>query len=190
MGSRVAQPGNTGSDNGGKDNTGRDAQVEGVLVEIFGEKYRIGGDPKQVQQVAAYVDSKMKEIATKNGRMPKAQVAMLAAMEVAADLFKVMSERRVFTERAHESVERLTRLVEDRAGLAGAGHDTHSHTHSDRQLDHQVPDAAHVPAGGHRTSRLLSDATEPTSGNRLSANRASGNRVAEQVRASESTPSE
>jgi len=94
-----------------------DTQVKGVLVDIFGEQYRIGGDPKQVQQVAAYVDTKMKEIAGKNPRMPKAQVAMLAAMEVTADLFKVMSERKVFTERAHESVERLTRLVEDRANL-------------------------------------------------------------------------
>ncbi len=102
---------------------GREAgasQVEGVLVEIFGEKYRIGGDPQQVQQVAAYVDAKMKEITAKNGRMPKAQVAMLAAMETAADLFKVMSERKVFTDRAHESVERLTKLVEDRATLVDA----------------------------------------------------------------------
>ena len=94
-----------------------DTQVKGVLVDIFGEQYRIGGAPKQVQQVAAYVDTKMKEVAGKNPRMPKAQVAMLAAMEVTADLFKVMSERKVFTERAHESVERLTRLVEDRANL-------------------------------------------------------------------------
>ena len=94
-----------------------DTQVKGVLVDIFGEQYRIGGDPKQVQQVAAYVDTKMKEVAGKNPRMPKAQVAMLAAMEVTADLFKVMSERKVFTERAHESGERLTRLVEDRANL-------------------------------------------------------------------------
>jgi len=101
-----------------RDTQVRDTQVQGVLVEIFGEQYRIGGDPKQVQQVAAYVDTKMKEIADKSPRMPKAQVAMLTAMEVAADLFKVMSERKVFTDRAHESVERLTRLVEDRASLA------------------------------------------------------------------------
>lgn len=99
----------------------RERQVQGVLVEIFGEQYRIGGDPKQVQQVAAYVDKKMQEIADKNARMPKAQIAMLAAMEVAADLFKVMSERKVFTDRAHESVERLTRLVEDRATLTDLG---------------------------------------------------------------------
>ena len=101
-----------------RDTQVRDTQVQGVLVEIFGEQYRIGGDPKQVQQVAAYVDTKMKEIADKSPRMPKAQVAILTAMEAAADLFKVMSERKVFTDRAHESVERLTRLVEDRASLA------------------------------------------------------------------------
>lgn len=147
------------------------SQVEGVLVEIFGEKYRIGGDPKQVQQVAAYVDTKMKEIADKNGRMPKAQVAMLAAMEVAADLFKVMSERKVFTERAHESVERLTRLVEDRAVLAVPG-----------AADDSEPD---VPAATDRASRLLTGGT-------ASGNRVAGNRVAGQVRVSlpESSPVE
>ena len=63
-----------------RDTQVRDTQVQGVLVEIFGEQYRIGGDPKQVQQVAAYVDTKMKEIADKSPRMPKAQVAMLTAM--------------------------------------------------------------------------------------------------------------
>lgn len=97
-----------------------DTQVQGVLVEIFGEQYRIGGEPKQVQQVAAYVDKKMREIAAKGPRTPKGQVAMLAAMEVTAELFKVMSERKVFTDRAHESIERLTQLVEDRATLADA----------------------------------------------------------------------
>ncbi len=95
-----------------------DRQVEGVTVEIFGEQYRIGGDPKQVQQVADYVDSKMQEVAgSQKGRMPKAQVAMLAAMEITADLFRVMSERKQFTDRAHESIERLTQLVEDRGRI-------------------------------------------------------------------------
>lgn len=96
----------------------RDEQIRGVQVEIFGDCYSIGGDPRQVQQVAAYVDAKMKEIAGQQGpRRSKAEVAILAAMEVTADLFKVMSERKVFTDRAHESIERLTRLVEDRARL-------------------------------------------------------------------------
>ena len=96
----------------------RESQVQGVLVEILGEQYRIGGEPEQVRQVAAYVDGKMKEIADKSPRMPKGQVAMLAAMEVTAELFKVMSERKVFTDRANESIKRLSRLVEDRARMA------------------------------------------------------------------------
>ena len=49
--------------------------------------------------------------------MPKAQVAILAAMEITAELFRVMSERKAFTDRAHESIERLTQLVEDRGRI-------------------------------------------------------------------------
>jgi cell division protein ZapA (FtsZ GTPase activity inhibitor) len=108
-----------------------DRQVEGVTVEIFGEQYRIGGDPKQVQQVAEYVDKKMEEVVgSQKGRMPKTQVAMLAAMEITAELFRVMSERKAFTDRAHESIERLTQLVEDRGritneAIADADADAH-----------------------------------------------------------------
>jgi len=108
-----------------------DRQVEGVTVEIFGEQYCIGGDPKQVQQVAEYVDKKMEEVVgSQKGRMPKTQVAMLAAMEITAELFRVMSERKAFTDRAHESIERLTQLVEDRGritneAIADADADAH-----------------------------------------------------------------
>ena len=96
----------------------RDQQVQGVVVRIFGEEYRIGGDPAQVQQVADFVDRKMQEISDEHGgRLPKAQVAMLAAMEITADYFRVMQERKAFTAKAHESIDRLTRLVEERASL-------------------------------------------------------------------------
>jgi len=97
-------------------------QFQGVIVRIFGEEYRIGGEATQVRQVADYVDAKMREIADEHGgRLPKAQVAMLAAMEITAELFKVMQERKVFTVRAHESIDRLTRLVEERARLSQPG---------------------------------------------------------------------
>lgn len=125
-----------------------DSQVQGVLVEIFGESYRIGGDPRQVQQVAAYVDGKMKEIAAKSPRMPRAQLAMLAAMEVTSELFKVMSERKVFTERAQESIERLNRLVEDRAHLTG---DREASIHDEAGDD---DDAATLRRGAADTDRL------------------------------------
>ena len=96
-----------------------DAQVQGVLVEIFGEEYRIAGDPDQVQSVARYVDSRMKEIAERHTGIGQRQVAILASMQIAAELFKLVSDRKAFTDRARDSIERLIHLVEDRGEIAG-----------------------------------------------------------------------
>ena len=91
-------------------------QVQGVHVEIFGVKYQISGDPRQVQKVAEYVDAKMKEI-RERGPLPTAQVAMLAALEISDELDRVKSERKIFTDRSRESIERLSKLVKDGAKL-------------------------------------------------------------------------
>ena len=100
----------------------QDRQVRGVVVEIFDEEYRIGGEPSEVQPVAAYVDKKMKEMAAVHGgRLPKAQVAILTAMEITAELFRVMKDRVDFTEKAHASIDRLTKLVEERAKMSDVG---------------------------------------------------------------------
>jgi hypothetical protein len=42
-------------------------------------------------------------------------------MEITAELFKAMQERKAFTDKAHQSIDRLTRLVEDRATLSADG---------------------------------------------------------------------
>ena len=97
-------------------------QVQGVVVEILGQEYRIGGDPKEVHSVAEYVDRKMRGISDEHGgHLPKAQVAILAAMDITAELFRVMGERKVFTAKAHDSIDRLTKLVEERARLSESG---------------------------------------------------------------------
>ena len=68
----------------------RDKQVQGVIVEVFGQEYRISGEPKEVQSVAEYVDRKMQDISDQHGgRLPNAQVAMLAAMDITAELFRL-----------------------------------------------------------------------------------------------------
>ncbi len=95
------------------------AQVQGVLVKILGEEYRIAGDPEQVQEVAAYVDARMKEIAERHTGMGQRQVAILASMQIAAELFKLVADRKAFTDRARDSVERLIHLVENRGEIAG-----------------------------------------------------------------------
>ncbi len=95
------------------------AQVQGVLVKILGEEYRIAGEPSQVQEVAAYVDARMKEIAGRHAGLRERQVAILAAMQIAAELLKLMADRKAFTDRAKDSLERLIDLVEDRGEITG-----------------------------------------------------------------------
>ena len=98
-----------------------DRDVQGVNVEIFGERYPISseGDAAEVQRIAAFVDKKMREIADlHSGRLTTSRVAVLAAMEITVELFRVMQERHQLTARAHENLDRLSRLIEDRADIS------------------------------------------------------------------------
>ena len=102
-------------------------QIEGVVVEIFGQDYKIGGDPGDVQRVAEYVDRKMREIAEGHQpRLPTTQVAILAAMDITAEFFRVMTERKEFTDKAHDSIDKLTRLVEERAKIPSSPNADHA----------------------------------------------------------------
>ena len=128
------------------DQSAAKGQIKGVVVEIFDEEYRIGGEPSQVQPVAAYVDKKMKEMAAEHdGRLPKAQVAILTAMEITAELFRVMRDRTDFTEKAHASIDRLTKLVEERAKMSDAGSVTEETSTLQRRIRERsirIPDSS------------------------------------------------
>lgn len=60
-----------------------DANV--VQVEIFGQTYnlRADGDPTYVQSLAAYVDSKMREVARETKAVDTLRVAILTALNIA-----------------------------------------------------------------------------------------------------------
>ncbi|MBM3279228.1 MAG: cell division protein ZapA [Candidatus Handelsmanbacteria bacterium] len=102
-------------------------QIQGIRVYILGEEYRIAseGDPAEVQRVAELVDSKMHELQSRQGSLPRGKVAVLAAMDIAAELLqerqlidKMLKERQLITERAHESIGQLSRLIDERASLS------------------------------------------------------------------------
>ncbi len=61
-----------------------------VHVEIFGQTYaiRVGAEPGYVEQLAAYVDGQMKEIGRSGGAVDSLRVAVLAARNVADELFQ------------------------------------------------------------------------------------------------------
>jgi cell division protein ZapA len=61
-----------------------------VHVEIFGQTYavRADGDSRFVEELAAYVDAQMREVSKTGGAVDSVRIAVLAALNIAAELFE------------------------------------------------------------------------------------------------------
>jgi cell division protein ZapA len=61
-----------------------------VHVEIFGLSYalRAGDDPGYLERLAAFVDQRMKEVASGAGSVDSVRVAVLAALNIADELHR------------------------------------------------------------------------------------------------------
>ena len=81
-----------------------------VPVEIFGQTYTVkaGADPGYVEQLAAYVDEHMREVGRSAGAVDSVRVAVLAALNIADECFRLRGQAR---EGAREAVQK----VEDKA---------------------------------------------------------------------------
>jgi cell division protein ZapA len=76
-----------------------------LSVTIFGSEYKIkGADPDYIQNVAAYVDAKMRELERRLAAGTPARIAILASLNIADELFRERAER-----------ERLDKELVDRA---------------------------------------------------------------------------
>lgn len=62
-----------------------------IQVEIYGQSYNLrgGGDPAYIQELAAYVDSKMTEIAAGSSTVDSLKVAILAALNIADEYHQI-----------------------------------------------------------------------------------------------------
>ncbi|MDX1632118.1 MAG: cell division protein ZapA [Thermoanaerobaculia bacterium] len=80
-------------------------------VEIFGSVYtvRAGHDPEHLQELAAKVDRDMREIASRISTVDTAKIAILAALNIADELFESQRRREGPTD---EITERMVRLSE------------------------------------------------------------------------------
>ena len=65
-----------------------------VQVEIFGQTYTVkhAGDPAYVQRLAAYVDEAMKDVSRASGAVDSLRVAVLAALNLADECFRLRQE--------------------------------------------------------------------------------------------------
>lgn len=66
------------------------SDVSVTTVQIFGQEYKIRGfeDRSYVEKVAGYVDQKMKELAQGSSSLPPERLAVLAALNIADELFQ------------------------------------------------------------------------------------------------------
>lgn len=80
-----------------------------VHVEIFGQGYavRAGAEPGYVEQLAAYVDEKMREVSRTSGAVDSVRIAVLAALNLADEYFRLRTEGQKGTDELEERAARL-----------------------------------------------------------------------------------
>lgn len=87
-----------------------------TTVEIFGNVYRIQGDadPAYIQELSKYLDTQMREIAKNSSTISLPQVAILAAMNIADELYKTKNDNSEKHSAIKEKAARMIRLIEDK----------------------------------------------------------------------------
>jgi cell division protein ZapA len=88
-----------------------------TAIEIFGEVYRVRGneDPKRLRELAELVDRKMRDVAQHVNTADTARIAILAALNLADELFRAQEqqegERVEIKEKAVALAEELTEAL-------------------------------------------------------------------------------
>jgi len=89
-------------------------EMNSVKVEIYGSEYRIRGDadPEDIQEIAHYVDCKMREVDSETGLGSSLKVAILAALNIAGELFRERDDRNRLLANMQEKAEELSETLQ------------------------------------------------------------------------------
>jgi cell division protein ZapA len=95
--------------------------IKATTVEIMGREYRIRGeaDEQYVREVARFVDAKLREVSQGSSLPASDRVAILAAINIADELFQL---RRASTEEMSSiarKAESLLELLDEGLGVDG-----------------------------------------------------------------------
>jgi cell division protein ZapA len=88
-----------------------------VHVEVFGQTYAVkaGTDPGYVERLAAFVDERMKDVSRQTGAVDSVRIAVLAALNLADECFRLRRDVEDGTARSQShdraSEERAKRLA-------------------------------------------------------------------------------
>jgi len=82
-----------------------------VEVYILGQKYTVKGDASEeyIMKLASYVDEKLKEVHSSIPNITPVKASILAALNIADELFKMKNDQ-----------EKMTKFIEDKANTLTA----------------------------------------------------------------------
>jgi cell division protein ZapA len=98
-----------------------------ATVEIFGQRLglRADGDSTRLQELARFVDSRMREVADRSSSVDTVKIAVLTALNIADELFHEReSDQDVRHKRLEEQAERLVSKLEEVMKTGEARHQT------------------------------------------------------------------
>lgn len=93
--------------------------MNSVKVQIYGSEYRIRGDAdsEYIQEIAHYLDRKMREVTDETTLGSSLKIAILAALNIAGELFRERDDRNKLLAHVQERAEELSQALNSQ--LAG-----------------------------------------------------------------------
>ena len=93
-------------------------EADGVKVTIFGREYTLRGDADAdyVQKIADFVNERMNEVASSSAVASTAKVAILAAVNIADELFREQQKRLESVATLEDRSVQIARLLEQEVG--------------------------------------------------------------------------
>jgi cell division protein ZapA len=87
-----------------------------VRVEILGREYTVKSDedPGRVEKIAAYVNQKIMEISGGSQTVSTLNAAILAALNIADDYFRILEEKGGRRQNYESKAERLIEMIDAR----------------------------------------------------------------------------
>ena len=86
---------------------------EPITIEIYGENYNVrgDGDPAYLGELARFVDARMCDVASQLSTADPMKIAILAALNIADDLFRTRKRQQHATELWMEKTEELSEKI-------------------------------------------------------------------------------
>ena len=84
-------------------------------IQIYGKTYSLksSSDQMSMEEVAAYVDAKMRELAAARSKTSSADLAVLAALNIAQELMELQKQNDANDKSHEEKIGRMIEALED-----------------------------------------------------------------------------